>query len=401
MMTNYHHNEARGWLVAALRHAVEPTAARAKALWAAGLMAFMQNHYQVARSELEESVALWRKLDDPHGLAVALCELCAVTHIQRHFEAAQRYGEESVAIFRTLSNRPYIMRAVDNLAYVLAAQGDYATARTLIEEEIALIHMYDAQSGLSNAIGGLGWLAGQQGDYAIAHAHCAEALALHRAVGHPWSIAEALNLLGEILQRQGKLEQAGAHYREGLLLAGELGDKAGAAHFLHHLGTLAQDQTQSERATCLFAAAAVLRNLSDGVLYRTYMDRTVQEGAIATVRTTLGEEAFAARWSEGQALTLDQAIAYALVEPQAPEAPPSASEDNAVVLPSPTYPAGLTAREVEVLRLMALGHPYAQIAEQLVISPRTVNAHVTSIFSKLGVTSRAAATRIAVDHHLA
>ena len=66
----------------------------------------------------------------------------------------------------------------------------------------------------------------------------------------------------------------------------------------------------------------------------------------------------------------------------------------------PSYPAGLTAREVEVLRLVAQGLTDAQVAEQLVISPRTVNFHLTSIYSKLGVSSRSAATRYAMEQHL-
>ena len=68
--------------------------------------------------------------------------------------------------------------------------------------------------------------------------------------------------------------------------------------------------------------------------------------------------------------------------------------------PSASSPDGLTAREVEVLRLLAQGMTSAQIAEQLVISVVTVNFHVRSIYSKLGVTSRAAATRYAMEHHL-
>jgi DNA-binding NarL/FixJ family response regulator len=66
----------------------------------------------------------------------------------------------------------------------------------------------------------------------------------------------------------------------------------------------------------------------------------------------------------------------------------------------PTYPAGLTAREVEVLRLVAQGLTDAQVAEQLVISRRTVNWYLTSIYSKLGVSSRSAATRFAVEQKL-
>ena len=64
------------------------------------------------------------------------------------------------------------------------------------------------------------------------------------------------------------------------------------------------------------------------------------------------------------------------------------------------HPAGLTARELEVLRLLAQGLTDTQAAEQLVISPRTVNFHLTSIYSKLGVSSRSAATRYAIEQHL-
>lgn len=61
---------------------------------------------------------------------------------------------------------------------------------------------------------------------------------------------------------------------------------------------------------------------------------------------------------------------------------------------------GLTAREMEVLRWVALGLTDAQVAEQLVLSPRTVTSHLSSIYNKLGVTSRTAATRFALDHRL-
>ena len=84
-----------------------------------------------------------------------------------------------------------------------------------------------------------------------------------------------------------------------------------------------------------------------------------------------------------------------------------AAEDQPLLLTPPpparsatAYPDGLTTREVEVLRLLAQGLTDAQIAERLVIGLVTVNSHVRSIYSKLGVTSRAAATRYALEHHL-
>ena len=65
------------------------------------------------------------------------------------------------------------------------------------------------------------------------------------------------------------------------------------------------------------------------------------------------------------------------------------------------FPAGLTAREVEVLRLVAAGLSNREIAERLFLSPRTVKAHVANIFAKLGVHTRAAATESARQHHIA
>ena len=75
--------------------------------------------------------------------------------------------------------------------------------------------------------------------------------------------------------------------------------------------------------------------------------------------------------------------------------PPSATP-----VKPPTALAGLTARELEVLRLLATGLTDAQIAEQLVLSLHTIHAHLRSIYSKLGVTSRSAATRYAFEHQM-
>ena len=90
-------------------------------------------------------------------------------------------------------------------------------------------------------------------------------------------------------------------------------------------------------------------------------------------------------------MTLEQVLEYALQNPGTP-----AEEET-----TPTdYPAGLSAREVEVLRLLAKGMTNAQIAKELFVSPRTVNAHLRSVYHKIGSSTRAEATRFASDHDL-
>jgi DNA-binding NarL/FixJ family response regulator len=98
-------------------------------------------------------------------------------------------------------------------------------------------------------------------------------------------------------------------------------------------------------------------------------------------------------------MTLEQAVEYAFAAENVTEAKELPVQPQPV-MPPPALPAGLTTREVEVLRLLTQGLTYAQIAEHLVISRRTVNSHLTSIYSKLGVTSRAAAARLAGDYRL-
>lgn len=112
------------------------------------------------------------------------------------------------------------------------------------------------------------------------------------------------------------------------------------------------------------------------------------------VRAQRSEEAFATLGLEGRSMTPEHALA-ALQRAEMPE-PRRAAKPLA---PS-TYPAGLTEREVEVLRLVAKGLTIAQVAAQLRMSFHTANAHVRSIYKKLEVTSRSAAVRYALEHHL-
>ena len=123
--------------------------------------------------------------------------------------------------------------------------------------------------------------------------------------------------------------------------------------------------------------------------------RADYEQAVAAACIQLGEQSFEAAWVEGRSMTPEQALAArgAVTVPVQPQATGSVKSQL-------TYPDGLTAREVEVLRLVAQGLSNAEIAEQLVISLLTVKAHMRSLYNKLGISSRSAATRYAIEHHL-
>src|SRR5205823_2247579 len=119
----------------------------------------------------------------------------------------------------------------------------------------------------------------------------------------------------------------------------------------------------------------------------------------AAVRAELGEQTFAQALAEGRTMTPEQAIAPT-EHPFLLRQPRKRPKKDAHQALSSSSPNELTAREVEVLCLVAQGLTDAQIADALVISPRTVNAHLRSIYSKLNITSRHAATCYALEHHL-
>ena len=169
-----------------------------------------------------------------------------------------------------------------------------------------------------------------------------------------------------------------------------MGNNLNIAFYLEGLAAVVAIQGNPAQAGRLWGAAEVLRETMETPIppvYRADYDRPV-----AAARAQLGEQAFATAWAEGHTMTPEQALSA--------EGQPIRPMPTSPARPTATYPDGLTTREMDVLRLLAQGLTSAQIAEQLIISVVTVNFHVRSIYSKLGVTSRAAATRYAVEHHL-
>jgi non-specific serine/threonine protein kinase len=163
---------------------------------------------------------------------------------------------------------------------------------------------------------------------------------------------------------------------------------------LEGLACVAGAEGEAERAARLFGAAEALMEVID---YRLVpQERAVLEPYRASVRSRLGEEAWEDALAEGGAMNLEEAIDYALAE----EKPPTSTSATPSCSPEQHHPSGLTTREVEVLGLVAEGLTNVEVAKRLFVSPRTVDTHLTSIYHKLGVSSRAGATRFALDHGL-
>jgi DNA-binding CsgD family transcriptional regulator len=231
-----------------------------------------------------------------------------------------------------------------------------------------------------------------QGEIARSVALLEESLAGFRQRGDVRWVAVAQTMLGYSLQLQGDSARA-----ERLILAGlaghrAVGDRAFELYSLLNLAAICAARAQPERAAQLLGAlAALCETLGVAVAPVNQPDL---ERVVAATRAQLSGAAYDRAWEAGHTLPLDQALDEAVPPAPAAELAPAAPAAAA-------YPAGLTAREVEVLRLVAQGLTNSQVAERLCLSPRTVENHLRSIYGKLGVSTRAAATHFAVSHDLA
>jgi ATP/maltotriose-dependent transcriptional regulator MalT len=385
----------------------------ARALCAAGNLAQYQSDFGQAVTLCGESLALFRALDDPCGIADALWGLGRVAYSGGNYPAARAMYEESIALARQIGDQWRSASALIHLGSLLGWQGDLALARQHLEAGLRIARSVGDKRSIAYALQTLAGLARHQGDAIAVRRLAEEGLALARELHDKRAIARAQHMLALIAIEQGDAALACALLDEAHVLVREIGDQLllvwGLAH--HALAAIAQGQVRW--AAQLLGASDVLAD-AIGLLARPTETANpanpIGKHMLATIRATLGEAAFAAAWAEGRAMTPEQALA---AHPAPNDEEPTPANDLQAVKqvagapstarPSPgTVPdlAKLTARELEVLRLVATGLTDAQVAEQLVVSRRTVNFHLSSIYSKLGVNSRLAATRYALDHEL-
>jgi len=335
-----------------------------------GRAAYFKGDYTAARSLFEESLSVGRAAGYPWGSAQALYRLGMVLLIQGDYAQARTQFEESVSIFRELGDRWGLSYSLTALGEEALRRGDYAIARSVLEESYSVFQELGSKSGTAMALSELGWLALSQGDYLAARSRFEESLALRRETGHRVGMATAFNMLGDVALHLGEYQQAKALIDKGLALRKEAGSKSGIAWSLQNLGYLAQHQGEHRQAAALFeeslglflelgnkvgvaecleglasvsvaslgpetraaaadaalcgaadkplrlfGAAEALREVADTPLppYR----RVDYDRDLAAARAQLDEAACAAAWAEGRAMSIEQAVAYALE--QAPQ----------------------------------------------------------------------------------
>jgi predicted ATPase/class 3 adenylate cyclase/DNA-binding CsgD family transcriptional regulator len=346
----------------------------------------------------EEALALFREVGDKEGAAWSLYNLGWLAINQGEYAKGHTLLEESLALHRELGNKWGIAISLSALASALVdSQGDPAAIRALLEESLALSREVGDKQGIETCFLVSGQLALSQGDIATARSLAEKSLVINREIGNKEDISESLFLLARVEARQGNNVAARALYEQSLAIAIEGNSKWDIDLVLEGLAGVVAAQGEPAWAARLYGASEAFRDANSIPIVPVY--RAEYERSVATTRAQLGEQAFAAAWAEGRTMTPEQALA-AQGPVTLPQPFPAAPSSTPQAKSATTSPGGLSARELEVLRLLATGLTDAQIAEQLVLSLHTVHAHLRTIYSKLGVTSRSAATRYAFEHRL-
>jgi tetratricopeptide (TPR) repeat protein len=244
--------------------------------------------------------------------AQALYGAGAIAWSQGDFMQATILLQESLGLFRALNDNAGIASTQNHLGIIAQLQGDYGRAMALLQASLVLHRELGDQHGIASALNNLGMLALCQGDYGRARPLIEEALALVRELGSTRYIALALNNLGIVALGQHDLARARMCCTESLRLLRDLNNTYDVVDCLVGLAGVASGQNQPARTARLCGAIEALLESIGAVLERA--ERIIHDRTIAAARAQLDPATFAALWAEGRAMPPEQIIAYALGE---------------------------------------------------------------------------------------
>lgn len=341
----------------------------AGAALACGRVALVRGDYQAAEDELACALKLGREVGDAHAAALALAWLGELAC--RGGDAATAHEAFADSLREAGEALPW-PRAEALVGLGRLACADPGRARGCFAEALQLARAGGPAHMVSRCLRGLALAAQAAGDHETVQPLLEEALAAARGCRDPLGEADAREELARIVARRGEDRRAATLHRQALTLRRRVGDPAAAAGSLEGLAAVV--------AAGDAAAAARLMGAAEGLRQRHGCPRPAHhrfehEAAVAAVRQRLGLESFDAAWAAGSRLSTEEVVTAAT------------SRGKRRSRPSTGW-AALTPAEREVATLAAHGHSNQAIADEMVVSRRTVETHLQHAYAKLGIRSR-------------
>jgi predicted ATPase/DNA-binding CsgD family transcriptional regulator len=417
-------NQARQWLnkVLKLDNPELENRLRAKVLDGIAYIALYQCDYQIAKTYFEQSIKIWREYEANNFLGSAISGLAGTYRILGDYDQALELNYEALELFRLLGEKVSEADSLCNVAWQLMERGNYELVQTLLEQALAIHTEANYLSGIARTKIFLGDILWRKNDPLEALRHLEESTAIMRDLNYRVQLPNGLNRLGLIYLCQGKLAAAGQVLAECLEVSEEMEKTLDLIYVYSNLGLLKlvqNDLVEAER----FFRQSIARQSEIGQL----------EGVVWALEGLAVVAIEKAQYPEAHTLMQEaQNLRKKLEVPVLPhtlkfilpkfisfqnETKPSSRLPDRTTSKSPATKTNLAMppkafvtnkpaqfllsnREKEVLQLVAEGHPNSKIAKLLIVSPGTVNNHLSSIYSKFGVNSRTAAVRYALDHSL-
>jgi predicted ATPase/DNA-binding CsgD family transcriptional regulator len=318
-------------------------------------------------------------------LAIALAGLSSGARVAGDFQTAFTIGERVVSAYRESGPPFYLGMALIAQGDVAIELGYYDIARELLDESLTLAREAGDVFRIAHTLNALGDLARFQGNYVEAQSAYENSAVLLRQFDARHDLASILRNLGRTFLRVGDVERAHAMFSESLAIHQAEQHRVGMAECLIGFASIAVLIGMPVVGVRLLAAAAASGRQRTPYAWPT--KRMEYEEYLELARSSLSVAEFQAAQTAGSTMSLEQAIDYALKLSLKPNAALGAVEE----------PGGLTRRELEVAALIERGLSNREIANELVLSRRTVEKHVANILSKLGFNSRAQIVRWAIE----
>ena len=390
------------------------------ALYGVGAVAWAQGDFVKARGYLEESLEVGAELNDTWSMARSYHGLGEVESGLAQYDRAATAYKGSLRLFRQVGDPLHGVFSMLRLGFLAWIQGNWPEASERLQESLQLFRQVRNNWGIAYSLMYLGGIDFDQGKLPEAETRLTESLVRFQQEGYRPGISRTLNFLGLTVFSQGRWREGVRHNLESLELRLSGGDKLGTIYSINSLALLSEELGLYEQSARLQAVMETYQEKVGTPNGNLYNDKFNDLNDKLVAR--LGKERFEQIWAESVNLPPEEVaekldFEKALTEreniqtgqaknmqlpwfsgdlPAETEALPEKRGRN----PQNRALDELTSREIEVLGLVAQGLSNTQVADKLSMAPRTVNVHLTSIYSKIGVTSRTAATRYALENHL-
>ena len=286
----------------------------ARALARRALLAAMQSDFAVALHDYETSLELMRFLEDPVGIAQVLNNLGDCVRMQGDHRRALQLYQESLDLKLATGDELGISNSLNNLGLVQLELGDLEAAEQTLLSCLERTRPLNDRARTARALANLGYAANVSHRYVDAHRYLQESVLLWRTLDDPVGLAYALGNQGDTFYSVGAYEQALLRLREATGLYQQANVPIDMANGLEHIAYVWCAQSQYLFAVRLVAAASVIRGAMG--LQRSPADEEQCAAWLSRARAALGDVPYQQAWDEGRGLSLDEAIAAALADPQ-------------------------------------------------------------------------------------